>query len=80
MLDKVYLTRSEMARARRLDPRNKQLQQLVPDGILLMGSKAIPIFRGGPFVVARLSAAGGTVDPKMPLRRPEPAPETRTTE
>jgi hypothetical protein len=38
MLDKVYLTRSEMARARRLDPRNKQLQQLVPDGILLMGS------------------------------------------
>jgi hypothetical protein len=45
-----------------------------------MGSKAIPIFRGGPFVVARLSAAGGTVDPKMPLRRPEPAPGTRTTE
>lgn len=66
-----FLTRTELARSRGLDPRNKQFEQLAPDGFLLMGSKKISLFRGGPFVLARLSAGSGTAGLKMPLPQPE---------
>jgi hypothetical protein len=78
MSDNVFLTRSELARVRGLDPRNKQFERLAPDGFLLMGSKKIPLFRGGPFVIARLSPAGGTAILKMPLPQPEPSTQTET--
>jgi hypothetical protein len=74
------LTRSQLARAGGVDPRNKLLQGFQPDGFLQLGSKRIPIFKNGPFVLARLAAPGRTAGLKMPLPQPEPATETQKTE
>jgi hypothetical protein len=77
MSDNVFLTRSQLARAGGVDRRNKLLQGFRPDGFLQLGSKRVPIFKNGPFVLARLSAAGGTAGVKMPLPQPEPSTETQ---
>jgi len=71
----IFVTRTELARVRGVDPRNKLLQEFEPAGFLLMGSKKIPLFRNSPLAIAQLSAAG----PKLPLPQPEslPRPETK---
>jgi hypothetical protein len=70
MLD-VLLTRTELARVRGVDPRNKSLADFHPVAFLQTGSKKIPLFRNSPLAIAQLAAAGRTPGPKMPLR-PEP--------
>jgi hypothetical protein len=76
MPNETFVTRAQLSRIAGLDLRNKLVQNLAPDGFLLMGGKKIPIFRGGPFLIARLSAGSRTADVKFPLSQPEPATET----
>jgi hypothetical protein len=78
MSDDIFLTRSELARVRGVDPRNKLLEAFEPAGFLQTGSKRIPIFKSGPFTLVRLSAAGRTAGLKMPLPQSEPT-QTQTT-
>jgi hypothetical protein len=78
MSDDIFLTLSQLARAGGVDRRRKLLQGFQPDGFLQLGSKRIPIFKNGPFLLARLSAAGGTAGVKMPLPQPEVPIQTET--
>jgi hypothetical protein len=75
----LYLTRSQLSRVAGLDLRNQLVQGLQPDAYLQLGSRQIPIYKNGPFTLARLSAAGGTVGPKMPMPQPELPTQTETT-
>jgi hypothetical protein len=59
----VFLTRSELARVRGVDRRNKLLEAFEPAGFLQTGSKRIPLFR------ANL---------RTPLPQPEPPIPTRS--
>jgi hypothetical protein len=71
MPDDIFMTRAQLSRIAGLDLRNKLVQNFQPDGFLLMGSKKIPLFRNSPLAIARLSAAGRTPGPKMPVPQPE---------
>jgi hypothetical protein len=74
----TFLTKTQLARARGLDPRNKLLQGIEPAGFLVTASKKIPLFRGDQFLIPRLSAAGSTAGLKMPLSQPEPSTQNET--
>jgi len=45
MSDDVFFTRSELARVRGVDRRNKLLEAFEPAGLLQMATKRIPLFR-----------------------------------
>jgi hypothetical protein len=55
MTETVFMTRTELARLARLDPRNKRLEAFKPDAVLELGSKKIPLYKRGPVLLARLS-------------------------
>ncbi len=54
----IFLTRTELARIHKLDPRNRLPADIEPAAFLLSASKRIPLFRNSPLAIAQLSAAG----------------------
>jgi hypothetical protein len=56
---KIFVTRREFARLKNLDPRNRRIQELQPDGLLRSGSKLLPIFQSvDPERIAPLTPLG----------------------
>jgi len=48
MRDDIFLTKTELARVRGVDRRNKLLEDIEPAGFLLMATRRIPLFRNSP--------------------------------
>jgi hypothetical protein len=64
MPDDIFLTKTELARVRGVDRRNKALEDIEPAGFLLMATKRIPLFRNSPVPLPEFPIKPATANPK----------------